>query len=464
MRDYKGDRALKDLQKHISALCVEPYKAFSKWHAFGLPGPEYGWSRLAGWSAAVLKFYTGFDCGKFFWLPSLDHKELTPARVIWISPDPNEEIPPILLALFPFAMVSVVLTPRVDRLMAASPAILTKASSSPWTVDGTFNTANNTIYCLGPGGNGGVGTTSGSTGGGGGAVAFKTNYNNSWTPGTSTATFQVTGGNPNATNDSAHNTTFDSSAFVAACGGFQSSGGNANTVPAGGTTHNGGNGGTSSGGGGGSGGGGAAGTHGVGAIGGGSNSGGLAGGGGGGADNGLGGNSATGSGTGGDGGVSGLTGAVAGVHGNPPTSGNGGSGGGGGNSVNPPPSGADGSAGASGTVTPQFDATHGCGGGGGGGGGIGGANPGGAGGAGGLYGGGAGGGGRGNPAGSGGTGGDALIFILWAASPPASVTPIFGIFGGIEGSVTALALLKTLIDNNPIVSRRILLPKCKDGK
>jgi hypothetical protein len=215
-----------------------------------LPGPEYHWSSLARWVTASLQALTGRDCGKLVWLRNHENEELRPQLIVWASPDPNEAIPPLIFTLFPSAYVSVALTPRVDQFSAASPAIITKASVSPWTVDAGFNTANNAIYCIGAGGAApGTNHGSGAGGGGGGACVFVNNYNNSWTPGTSTATFQVTGSNSGAEGNSTNNTTFDASAFVARCGAGTVSGistgsagglATSSVVPAGGTKNKGG--------------------------------------------------------------------------------------------------------------------------------------------------------------------------------------------------------------------------------
>lgn len=431
-----------------------------------LPGPEYHWTGLGAWAAANMKADLGFDCGKLVWLPDRTKPTLTPLKILWEASDPDEPIPQHILDSYPQVIVSVALTKECPirgppAALVASPAILLKSSTSPWTVDATFNTASNTIYAVGPGGNGGDAVANATSGGGGGAGAavFASNYNNSWTPGTSTATFQVTGANTTTTvNNASFQTKFDLSAFVASPG----SSGNGNgkgfggtiansVVPTGGTKHSGGDGGngasfaTAGGGGGG----GAAGTTANGAAGADAPATGTkAGSGGGGADGGNPGVQATGV-NGANGGVSGLGGSTAGAGAvknvSVATSGTLGAGGGGGAqggtvTFNP---GADGSSGGT-----QFDATHGAGGGGGGGGTSNTASKG-NGGNGGSYGGGGGGAGTQLAVGTVGTGGNGIVFITWIPAASGVIySPMTPMTGG--GRITVLEWIGKAVNDNVI--------------
>lgn len=409
----------------------------------GLPGPTYPWTGLGAYLANILRDREGYACGKIVWLPKPDTDVLLPGKILWSTALIDEPIPDDVLP--EGAIVSLALTQECAGVetvawadprgpasllhLASSPAILTKASSSPWTVDATFNVTNNTIYATGPGGQGAPGidgTAQGGAAGGGGATVFVANYNNSWTPGSSTATFQVTAQSTNTSAcNSSFNTTFDSSAFVA-CAAAKANGTSAggggtsasSTVPTGGTKHSGGAGGTGGTSGtsnSGAGGGGAGGTTANGGIGGAVTNGtGHGGGGGAGADGGATGQAGQASNHGGNGTASGVGGSTggSGCFGSNATSGTVGGGGGGACSI----AGAGATPGNGGGST-EFDGTHGAGGGGGGGGAVGFGNPAGSGGTGGNYGGGGGGGGNsgsGTP-GSGGTGGDGLVFITWTA-------------------------------------------------
>jgi hypothetical protein len=307
-------------------------------------------------------------------------------------------------------------------------------SNQAWTVDPTWNSANNTVSVIGGGGAGSSHTaTNETTGGGGGAYSHVTNL--TLTP-SGSATYQVgiggvpainvTGGNGGAT---WFNGTTQSGSSVGAGGGTvgaDGGGGGPGGTATPGTGSSGGAGGTnvdaaySS-----SGGGGAGGPNGVGAVGGtitignppdASSVGGLGGGGNGGGTIGVGtsvdiiagtagGNNSSGSG-------SGAGGASTPAAGSSGTSGGGGGGGGGSTTA-----GVTCGAGGAGGTGIEFDASHGSGGGGGGGGsnnqstgtaGLGGT--------GGLYGGGSGGGG-GNSATNqlAGTGGQGIINLTWVA-------------------------------------------------
>jgi hypothetical protein len=354
---------------------------------------------------------TGMDTGKIYW--NLQNESAP--KVAWFSNNPTAETPDIIKALLPFGLTTVVLT---------------KASSSPWTVPMDWNPTNNSIWCIGAGGKGGDASTVGNYGGGGGAlVAMSNYYNPAWAAGFTGVTFQITGQNTTATEGNASfNTTFDSSAFVARCGAGGSfstaPGGSAasSVVPSGGFKNSGGNGGVMQGlifpG---AGGGGAGGISGPGGNGGPcpNDASVHGGGGGGGANNGAAGSQGLGSagGNGGAGGNVGSTGGTGGASG--VAGGNGGNGGGGGG-------GGERFPGGNGSTGNELDPSHGSGGGGGGGSGsTSTAASSCAGGAGANYGGGGGGGGfdnKGSGAYPGGAAGDGLVMITWVPRIQSAVT------------------------------------------
>lgn len=110
---------------------------------------------------------------------------------------------------------------------------LTSSSTSPWTLPADWPGTADAVYVIGAGGNGSarVSTTRGGSGGGGGACVYAFNYAMSSNP-----TFSI------GAAGSAANTTFDSSAFVAAHGttgttSVAGAGGTtvSSTVPTGGT-------------------------------------------------------------------------------------------------------------------------------------------------------------------------------------------------------------------------------------
>src|SRR6266702_2440448 len=104
----------------------------------------------------TLLYYTRYERsgGKILWVPNFDG---TVRDILWASPDPNDPIP-----LYWRDWIE-----RVPVFTMAT-AILTTLSSSPWTVDPTWNAANNSVELLGAGGNGAQGTTGSSSSGGGG--------------------------------------------------------------------------------------------------------------------------------------------------------------------------------------------------------------------------------------------------------------------------------------------------------
>jgi hypothetical protein len=338
---------------------------------------------------------------KAVWVPNYDG---TLHDILWASFDQDEPIPDWIRRVPWFTMAT---------------QVLTTASSSPWTVDGTWNASSNSVELVGKGQDGGAGTTgaNSSSGSGGGGAAY-TKLTNGALGSTVDFAFSNT---VSGVGGSLHTTWESSSAFATNC--YYATGGDtASNLGSQGTpgvtftiaVHqnkvSGSSGGTNHGGGGG---GGAAGPAAIGGTGG-STATGNGGAGGGGANNGASGNGGASSststfGSGGQG-SSGSPGATTGA------SGTGNSGGAG---TNGTASGTTSGAGGKGGSGTNFDATHGLGGGGGGSGqetnNTGSETS--TGGDGGLYGGGGGGCGglRGttSPTFVTGKGGDGVIFITW---------------------------------------------------
>src|SRR6266568_841327 len=302
----------------------------------------------------TLLYQTGYcrSGGKILWVPNFDG---TVRDILWASPDPNEPIP--------FYWRDWI--ERVPVFTMAT-AILTSANSSPWTVDPTWNAANNSVELVGAGGKGAAGTTgSGSSGGGGGGSAQYVKLTNGALGATVPFIFYTSGISSFGTVFEDSSTGSHTNCYIAGSG-FNASGtthGNGgNVISTIGTPAvtftvsldragaNGGNSGANLGGGGGGGTPGALAAGGTGALSATAN-----GGGGGGSNNG-----ATGNGSGQTGGT-GSSGTGGGA-GNPGTNGTGNSGGGGGNTVSAGLT-VTGGNGGSGT---DFDVTAGLGGGGGG--------------------------------------------------------------------------------------------------
>jgi hypothetical protein len=446
-------------------------QAPSYWHMFGLPKPDYNASKQIGWVTGFLKAKYGVDHGKVVWLPDpWNDQELRPlykdwSSIVWSSPDPNEPIPDIVLWLFPFSMTSVALT---------------SGSSSPWTVDATWNPANNTVYLVGKGGNSGISaqgsTAFGADGGGGGSFMQLANGAVTGTVDFSASTSALWESSTGASN-------FYQAGFAldgTATGFNQGSGGTFGAWSINGTPpvpftlvhgFNGGNGGSGTGGSQpqcGQGGGGAAGPHNVGARGGNvlntTAQGGL---GGGGADGGTqGGDTTSGTQTTHTNGGNGSSGSGGTSNGQ---AGTGNSGGAGSDNMTTPGVYTRGGNGGSGT---DFDASHGIGGGGGGSGryGAGSGTVTCQGGDGGNYGGG--GGGMGKAAAGGsvsfvqGMGGGAIILLMWAPSatvaPPMPIRAPFVMPGGmiIPAGGAALAAFR----RNAILARRDFFDPSRWGK
>ena len=314
------------------------------------------------------------------------------------------------LALFVFLLASF---PQQVRALtcdfgsvSGSQCIGFLTSGSSWTVPNDWNSASNTIQCIGAGGNGAVDSSTHSGGGGGGG-SYASVSNVALAAGSVTVQIAASGSGSNTLFDNSSGTT------VLSCG----AGGNASLLTGGsagavvtGSGYSGGAGGSGSSGGSltaGGGGGGAAGPSGAGEAGAGVASGVTGGGGGGGSDGGSSTAGSAGSGTtGGNGGEGHLgtgagSGGTSGLAGGAATAGTGGGGGGSGGSA---------SGGGGGAIDEAFDSSHGAGGGGGGG-----AD--GNGGTGGIYGGGGGGTITTKTVGAGGQG---IIVITYTPSNPAA--------------------------------------------
>jgi hypothetical protein len=315
------------------------------------------------------------------------------------------------LALFVFLLASF---PQQVRALtcdfgsvSGSQCIGFLTSGSSWTVPNDWNSASNTIQCIGAGGNGAVDSSTHSGGGGGGG-SYASVSNVALAAGSVTVQIAASGSGSNTLFDNSSGTT------VLSCG----AGGNASLLTGGsagavvtGSGYSGGAGGSGSSGGSltaGGGGGGAAGPSGAGEAGAGVASGVTGGGGGGGSDGGSSTAGSAGSGTtGGNGGEGHLgtgagSGGTSGLAGGAATAGTGGGGGGSGGSAS--------GGGGGGAIDEAFDSSHGAGGGGGGG-----AD--GNGGTGGIYGGGGGGTITTKTVGAGGQG---IIVITYTPSNPAA--------------------------------------------
>src|SRR6266702_2738100 len=157
----------------------------------------------------TLLYYTRYERsgGKILWVPNFDG---TVRDILWASPDPNDPIP-----LYWRDWIE-----RVPVFTMAT-VVLTTANSSPWTVDPTWNAANNSVELIGAGGNGTNGTTgSNSSGGGGGGAGSYTKLTNGAISGT--VTFKIGtaggGGGANVTNASCWENNTSTNCYVATSG------------------------------------------------------------------------------------------------------------------------------------------------------------------------------------------------------------------------------------------------------